>query len=67
MAAVVDDPIHANAYDDGEGVLTMPRGQDMRDVLVDEAALGLGGRCEGGCKQSRRWAASHLVRLWRPR
>ena len=36
---VVDDLIAADAYDDGEGVMTMLRGQDLRDALVDEAAL----------------------------
>ncbi len=39
MATVVDDLIDADVYDDGEGVLTMLRGQDMRDALVDETAL----------------------------
>ncbi|MFR9775735.1 RNA polymerase recycling motor ATPase HelR [Micromonospora sp. MS34] len=39
MTTVVDDLIEADAYDDGEGVLTMLRGQDMRDALVDETAL----------------------------
>ncbi|MEV8511677.1 RNA polymerase recycling motor ATPase HelR [Dactylosporangium sp. NPDC051484] len=39
MADVVDDLIHADAYDDGEGVLTMLHGQDLRDALVNEAAL----------------------------
>jgi hypothetical protein len=39
MARVVDDMLDANVYDDGEGVLTMLRGQDMRDALVDDAAL----------------------------
>ncbi|MGN9777659.1 RNA polymerase recycling motor ATPase HelR [Micromonospora sp. H33] len=39
MATVVDDLLEADAYDDGEGVLTMLRGQDMRDALVDETAL----------------------------
>lgn len=39
MARVVDDLIEAHAYDDGEGVLIMLHGQDMRDALVDEAAL----------------------------
>ncbi|MEE6263146.1 RNA polymerase recycling motor ATPase HelR [Plantactinospora sonchi] len=39
MATVVDDLIEADAYDDGEGVLTMLRGQDMRDALVDDAVL----------------------------
>lgn len=39
MAAVVDDLLEAHTYDDGEGVLVMLHGQDMRDALVDEAAL----------------------------
>jgi hypothetical protein len=39
MATVVDDLLEAHAYDDGEGVLIMLRGQDMRDALVDESAL----------------------------
>jgi hypothetical protein len=39
MATVVDDLLEADAYDDGEGLLTMLRQQDMRDALVDEAAL----------------------------
>jgi hypothetical protein len=39
MATVVDDLLAAHTYDDGEGVLIMLRGQDMRDALVDESAL----------------------------
>ncbi len=39
MATVIDDLIAADVYDDGEGLLTMLRQQDLRDVLVDEAAL----------------------------
>ncbi len=39
MATVVDDLLEAHTYDDGEGVLIMLRGQDMRDALVDETAL----------------------------
>jgi hypothetical protein len=39
MATVIDDLLAADAYDDGEGVLTMLRGQDMRDALVDATAL----------------------------
>jgi superfamily I DNA/RNA helicase len=39
MATVVDDLLEAHTYDDGEGVLIMLRGQDMRDALIDEAAL----------------------------
>ncbi|WP_043630798.1 RNA polymerase recycling motor ATPase HelR [Nonomuraea candida] len=37
MAQVVDNLLDAD--DDGEGVVTMLRGQDLRDALVDEAAL----------------------------
>ena len=37
MAGVVDDLIAAD--DDFEGVVTMLRGQDLQDTLVDEAAL----------------------------
>jgi Viral (Superfamily 1) RNA helicase len=39
MASVVDDLLEAHTYDDGEGVLVMLRGQDMRDALVDETVL----------------------------
>ncbi|GAA4444384.1 RNA polymerase recycling motor ATPase HelR [Phytohabitans houttuyneae] len=39
MSTVVDDLLAAHTYDDGEGVLVMLHGQDMRDALVDEAAL----------------------------
>jgi superfamily I DNA/RNA helicase len=39
MATVVDDLLAAHTYDDGEGVLIMLHGQDMRDALVDETAL----------------------------
>jgi hypothetical protein len=39
MATVVDDLIAADVYDDGEGVLSSLRQQDLRDVLVDEAAV----------------------------
>ncbi|MGC1212869.1 MAG: RNA polymerase recycling motor ATPase HelR [Micromonospora sp.] len=42
MARVVDDLLEADVYDDGEGVLTMLRGQDMRDALVDESGLAGG-------------------------
>lgn len=35
MTRVVDDLIEANAYDDGEGLLTMLRQQDLRDALVE--------------------------------
>ncbi|WP_101790771.1 RNA polymerase recycling motor ATPase HelR [Nonomuraea indica] len=37
MASVVDNLLDAD--DDGEGVVTMLHGQDIRDALVDEAAL----------------------------
>jgi DNA helicase IV len=37
MARVVDDLLRAD--DDGEGAVTMLRGQDLRDALVDESAL----------------------------
>ena len=39
MARVVDDLIEADVYDDGEGLLTMLRQQDLRDALVDESGL----------------------------
>jgi hypothetical protein len=39
MTRVVDDLLAANVYDDGEGVLIMLRGEDMRNSLVDEAVL----------------------------
>jgi DNA helicase IV len=39
MARVFDDLIESNAYDDGEGLMTMLRHRDLRDALVDEAAL----------------------------
>ncbi|RKN59049.1 AAA family ATPase [Micromonospora costi] len=39
MDRVVDDLLDANVYDDGEGLLTMLRGEDMRNSLVDEAGL----------------------------
>jgi hypothetical protein len=42
MARVVDDLLEAHTYDDGEGVLIMLRGQDMRDALVDETTLAGG-------------------------
>ncbi|MET7334708.1 RNA polymerase recycling motor ATPase HelR [Nonomuraea sp. NPDC005650] len=37
MSRVVDDLLEAD--DDGEGAITMLRGQDLRDALVDETAL----------------------------
>ncbi|OXS36980.1 RNA polymerase recycling motor ATPase HelR [Streptomyces sp. XY006] len=39
MADVIDDLLEAHSYDDGEGVLIMLHGQDMRNSLVDESAL----------------------------
>ncbi|MFF8674062.1 RNA polymerase recycling motor ATPase HelR [Streptomyces sp. NPDC015242] len=39
MADVVDDLLEAHTYDDGEGVLIMLRGQDMRNSLADESVL----------------------------
>jgi DNA helicase IV len=39
MARVLDDLIASNAYDDGEGLMTMLVQQDLREVLVDEAVL----------------------------
>jgi hypothetical protein len=39
MSAVIDDLLEANTYDDGEGVWTMLRGEDLREALVDEAAI----------------------------
>ncbi|MBO3750038.1 AAA family ATPase [Streptosporangiaceae bacterium NEAU-GS5] len=39
MERVVDDLLEAHTYDDGEGVLVMLHHQDLRDALVDEAAL----------------------------
>jgi hypothetical protein len=37
VSGVIDDLLEAD--DDGEGVITMLRGRDLRDSLVDEAAL----------------------------
>jgi hypothetical protein len=39
MARVLDDLLDANEHDDGEGVWTMLRGQDMRKSLEDESVL----------------------------
>jgi hypothetical protein len=39
MARVLDDLLDANEHDDGEGVWTMLRGQDMRTSLEDESVL----------------------------
>ncbi|MEV3973389.1 RNA polymerase recycling motor ATPase HelR [Streptomyces sp. NPDC050698] len=39
MADVIDNLLEAHSHDDGEGVLVMLRGQDMRNSLVDESVL----------------------------
>ncbi|MFI7013781.1 RNA polymerase recycling motor ATPase HelR [Streptomyces sp. NPDC050164] len=39
MGRVIDDLLAAHSHDDGEGVLVMLHGQDMRNSLVDESAL----------------------------
>ncbi|GAA4603848.1 hypothetical protein BJY16_004766 [Actinoplanes octamycinicus] len=39
MDRVVDDLIASNEYDDGEGLMTMLRQQDLRDVLAEGSAL----------------------------
>ncbi|MFD7247695.1 RNA polymerase recycling motor ATPase HelR [Streptomyces massasporeus] len=39
MADVIDNLLEAHSYDDGEGVLVMLHGQDMRNSLVDDSAL----------------------------
>ncbi|MGH3747822.1 MAG: AAA family ATPase, partial [Micromonosporaceae bacterium] len=39
MDRVVDDLLASHAHDDGEGVMVMLHGQDMRNSLVDESAL----------------------------
>ncbi|WP_431277114.1 RNA polymerase recycling motor ATPase HelR [Leifsonia poae] len=39
MDRVVDDLIAAEVLDDGEGLMTMLRGQDVQNSLVDEAAV----------------------------
>jgi hypothetical protein len=39
MARVIDDLLEANAYDDGEGLWTMLRGEDMRNSLDDDTVL----------------------------
>ncbi|MFG2050814.1 RNA polymerase recycling motor ATPase HelR [Micromonospora sp. NPDC048935] len=38
-ARVVDELLAADAYDDGEGLLTMLRQPDLRDVLADDSAV----------------------------
>jgi hypothetical protein len=39
MDRVVEDLIASQAYDDGEGLMTMLVQQDLRDALVDESAV----------------------------
>ncbi|MEU7848921.1 RNA polymerase recycling motor ATPase HelR [Micromonospora parva] len=39
MARVVDELLAADTYDDGEGLLTMLRQPDLREVLVDDSGL----------------------------
>ncbi|MGW2712289.1 RNA polymerase recycling motor ATPase HelR [Streptomyces sp. NPDC001356] len=39
MDRVVDNLLEAHTYDDGEGVLVMLHGQDMRNSLVDDSVL----------------------------
>ncbi|CAM5554032.1 DNA helicase IV OS=Streptomyces violarus OX=67380 GN=FHS41_000287 PE=4 SV=1 [Streptomyces violarus] len=39
MDRVIDNLLEAHTHDDGEGVLVMLHGQDMRNSLVDELAL----------------------------
>ncbi|KOG23854.1 RNA polymerase recycling motor ATPase HelR [Streptomyces viridochromogenes] len=39
MDRVVDNLLEAHTHDDGEGVLVMLHGQDMRNSLVDDSAL----------------------------
>ncbi|MFI5896885.1 RNA polymerase recycling motor ATPase HelR [Actinoplanes sp. NPDC051513] len=39
MARVIDDLLEANTYDDGEGLWTMLRGEDMRNSLEDDTVL----------------------------
>ncbi|MFB6850790.1 RNA polymerase recycling motor ATPase HelR [Streptomyces sp. NPDC056373] len=43
MADVIDNLLEAHSYDDGEGVLVMLHGQDMRNSLVDDSALSTAG------------------------
>ncbi|MGV9709548.1 RNA polymerase recycling motor ATPase HelR [Gordonia sp. NPDC003424] len=40
MDDVVQDLLDAHTYDDGEGLTSMLRQQDLRDVLVDQEAAG---------------------------
>jgi len=39
MTKVVDNLLEAHTYDDGEGVMVMLSGQDMRNSLVDESVV----------------------------
>ncbi|MBF6353920.1 AAA family ATPase [Nocardia higoensis] len=39
MSSVIDDLIASDAYADGEGLMTQLRQQDLRELLVDDAAL----------------------------
>ncbi|MEU1106045.1 RNA polymerase recycling motor ATPase HelR [Streptomyces tibetensis] len=39
MSDVIANLLEAHSYDDGEGVLVMLHGQDMRNSLVDDSAL----------------------------
>ena len=39
MARVIDNLIEAQVHDDGEGVMSMLRGQDLQYSLIDEAEL----------------------------
>jgi hypothetical protein len=39
MSRVVDDLLASHEFDDGEGLMTMLVGQDMRESLVDESAV----------------------------
>jgi DNA helicase IV len=39
MDLVVDDLIASNIHDDGEGLMTMLRQEDLREVLADESVL----------------------------
>ncbi|MGW0035400.1 RNA polymerase recycling motor ATPase HelR [Gordonia sp. NPDC003376] len=41
MDQVVDDLLAAHTFDDGEGLASMLRSQDLRDVLVDESGIDL--------------------------
>ncbi|QLQ35771.1 RNA polymerase recycling motor ATPase HelR [Micromonospora robiginosa] len=41
MDAVVDALVATHAYDDGEGLMTMLRGEDMRTSLVDASGLAV--------------------------